>query len=639
VLFVLVVVFGLLAGVALFRRAYPHILSWCLDHKLLFLAAPTVLVLFGATVWLGFDRVFAFLPGAGGGGADGSAWSRLWTGPRHALPGLGKEFMPPLDEGSFLYMPTTMPHASIGEATDVLAKLDMAMGTVPEVDQVVGKLGRARSALDPAPISMVETIINYKPEYRLDEHGRRQRFAWDAEAGDFVRDQAGEPVPDPHGRYYRQWRDHISTADDIWDEIVAAAQLPGTTSAPKLQPIAARLVMLQSGMRAPMGVKVRGPSLEAIEEAALLIEHHLKDVPGVAAETVIADRVVGKPYLELVIDREALARHGLSVARVQNVIETALGGRTLTTTVEGRERYAVRVRYARERRDDLEELRRVLVQGMDGAPVPLGDLVRIDYVRGPMTIKSEDTFLLGYVIFDKQDGRAEVDVVEDARDHLDRLRAEGAMVLPEGVSYAFAGSFENQVRSQRTLSLVLPVALALIFLVLYMQFKRVSTTAMVFGGVFVAWAGGFAMVWLYGQPWFLDLAFLGVPLRDMFSVHTVNLSVAVWVGFLALFGIATDDGVLMATYLDQSFLEHRPENRAEVRRAAIAAAERRVRPALMTSATTILALLPVLTLTGRGADIMIPMAIPSFGGMTVALLTLFIVPVLYAWREERALRG
>ncbi len=506
VLFVLVVVFGLLAGVALFRRAYPHILSWCLDHKLLFLAAPTVLVLFGATVWLGFDRVFAFLPGAGAGGADGSAWSRLWTGPRHALPGLGKEFMPPLDEGSFLYMPTTMPHASIGEAADVLAKLDMAMGTVPEVDQVVGKLGRARSALDPAPISMVETIINYKPEYRLDEHGRRQRFAWDAEAGDFVRDQAGEPVPDPHGRYYRQWRDHIRTADDIWDEIVAAAQLPGTTSAPRLQPIAARLVMLQSGMRAPMGVKVRGPSLEAIEEAALLIEHHLKDVPGVAAETVIADRVVGKPYLELVIDREALARHGLSVARVQNVIETALGGRTVTTTVEGRERYAVRVRYARERRDDLEEVRRVLVQGMDGAPVPLGDLVRIDYVRGPMTIKSEDTFLLGYVIFDKQEGRAEVDVVEAARDHLDRLRAEGAMVLPEGVSYAFAGSFENQVRSQKTLSLVLPVALALIFLVLYMQFKRVSTTAMVFGGVFVAWAGGFAMVWLYGQPWFLDLA-------------------------------------------------------------------------------------------------------------------------------------
>ncbi|HPF69555.1 MAG TPA: efflux RND transporter permease subunit, partial [Candidatus Krumholzibacteria bacterium] len=556
----------------------------------------------------------------------------------HAFPGLGKEFMPPLDEGSFLYMPTTMPHVSIGEAVDVLAKLDQAIGTVPEVDQVVGKLGRARSALDPAPISMVETIISYKPEYRTDERGRRLRFAWDARKGDFVRDAAGEPVPDPHGRYYRQWREDIRTADDIWNAIVAAAQLPGTTSAPKLQPIAARLVMLQSGMRAPMGVKVRGPSLEAIEQAALAIEKRLKEVPGVAPETVIADRVVGKPYLELIIDREALARHGLTVARVQNVIETALGGRAVTTTVEGRERYAVRVRYARERRDDLDELRRVLVQGMDGAPVPLGDLVRIDYVRGPMTIKSEDTFLLGYVIFDKQEGQAEVDVVEAARDHLQQLRDRGELVLPEGVSYTFAGSFENQVRSQKTLALVMPLALALIFLVLYLQFKRFSTTTMVFGGVFVAWAGGFLMIWMYAQPWFLDLSFLGVPLRTMFNVHTVNLSVAVWVGFLALFGIATDDGVLMATYLDQSFAEHRPASRAEVRRATIAAAERRVRPALMTSATTILALLPVLTLTGRGADIMIPMAIPSFGGMTVALLTLFIVPVLYAWREERALR-
>ncbi|MBE0567310.1 MAG: efflux RND transporter permease subunit, partial [Krumholzibacteria bacterium] len=638
-LFVLLAVFGVLGGFTLFRRAYPRLLAWCLDNKPLFLVAPALLVVFGATVWLGFDRVFAFLPGAGTGGADGSAWSRLWSGPRHALPGLGKEFMPPLDEGSYLYMPTTMPHASIGEAMDVLAKLDMAIGTIPEVEQVVGKLGRARSALDPAPISMVETIINYKSEYRLDERGRRQRFKWDGEAGDFVRDAAGEPVPDRRGRYLRQWRDEIRTADDIWDEIVRVAQLPGTTSAPRLQPIAARLVMLQSGMRAPMGIKVRGPDLEAIEAAALALEHHLKDAPGVAAGTVIADRVVGKPYLELVLDREALARHGLTVGRVQNVIETALGGRTVTTTIEGRERYAVRVRYARERRDDLDGIRRILVQGLDGAPVPLGDLVRIEYLRGPMTIKSEDTFLLGYVIFDKQPGRAEVDVVEDARDHLQARRDAGELVLPEGVSYAFAGSFENQVRSQRTLALVMPLALALIFLVLYLQFRRVSTTAMVFSGVFVAWAGGFAMIWLYAQPWFLDASFLGVSLREMFNLHQVNLSVAVWVGFLALFGIATDDGVLMATYMDQSFREHRPATRAQVRTATIAAAERRVRPALMTSATTILALLPVLTLTGRGADIMIPMAIPSFGGMCVALLTLFVVPVLYAWREERGLRG
>ena len=465
-LFVLVVVVGLLGAVSLFRRAYPAMLAWCLDHKPLFLAAPVLLVVFGATVWLGFDRVFAFLPGAGQGGADGSAWSRLWTAPRHTLPGLGKEFMPPLDEGSFLYMPTTMPHASIGEALDVLAKLDQAIATIPEVEMAVGKLGRARSALDPAPISMIETVINYKPEYRQDEQGRRLRFRWDKRTGDFARDAEGELIPDRRGRPYRQWRPEIRSADDIWDEIARVAQLPGTTGAPQLQPIAARLVMLQSGMRAPMGVKVRGPSLEAIETVALAIERLLKQVPGVAAGNVIADRVVGKPYLEIVIDREALARYGLTVGRVQDVIEIAVGGRTVTTTVEGRERYPVRVRYARERRDDLDELRRVLVQGLDGAPVPLGDLVRIDYVRGPRTIKSEDTFLVGYVIFDKQAGLAEVDVVEAARDHLQARRDAGELVLPAGVSYSFAGSYENQVRSQKTLSLVLPLALVLIFLVL-----------------------------------------------------------------------------------------------------------------------------------------------------------------------------
>ena len=395
--------------------------------------------------------------------------------------------------------------------------------------------------------------------------------------------------------------------------------------------------MLQSGMRAPMGVKVKGPTLEAIESAALAIEKHLKNAPGVAAETVIADRVVGKPYLEFHLDRAALARHGLTVDRVQEVIGTAVGGRPVTTSVEGRERYQVRVRYQRERRDDLDEIKRILVKGADGVPVPLGDLVDIRYQRGPMTIKSEDTFLLGYVIFDKQADRAEVDVVEGVRDWLADKRASGELELPEGVSYTFAGSFENQVRSQKTLAVVLPLALALIFLVLHLQFRRVSTTAMVFGGVFVAWAGGFIMVWLYGQTWFLDVSILGANLRDVFHLHTVNLSVAVWVGFLALFGIATDDGVLMATYLDQSFGARRPRTRGEVRDAAVAAAARRVRPALMTSATTVLALLPVLSLTGRGADIMIPMAIPSFGGMLVALLTLFIVPVLYAWREERGL--
>jgi copper/silver efflux system protein len=605
-LFVLLACGGLLGVFLGFQRIYPRALGWCLNHKALFSLLPLLLLVFGSTAWLGFDQVFGFLPGAGNGG-DGSRWSRLWSGPSHAFPGLGKEFMPPLDEGSFLYMPTTMPHASIGEAQDVLRKLDMAIATIPEVDLVVGKLGRARTALDPAPISMVETVVTYIPEY-------------------------GE---DDDGRVIRLWRDAIESEQDIWEEIVRVARLPGTTSAPRLQPIGARLVMLQSGMRAPMGVKVKGPSLEAIETAALAIEEQLKRVPVINGDAVIADRVVGKPYLELVIDRDAISRHGLTVDDVQSVIQTAIAGRTVTTTTEGRQRFGVRVRYQRERRDNLEEIERILVHGPGQPPVPLGDLVEIRYVRGPMAIKSEDTFLVGYVIFDKVPGQAEVDVVEAAGRWLNDRRAAGELVLPEGVSYTFTGSFENQIRSQKTLAVVLPVALALIFLVLYLQFKSVSTTAMVFAGVFVAWAGGFVLLWLYGQPWFLDFPILGSGLRDLFQIHPVNLSVAVWVGFLALFGIATDDGVLMATYLDLKFARSRPQNRQAVRAATVAAATRRVRPALMTSATTILALLPVLTLTGRGADIMIPMAIPSFGGMLVALLTLFIVPVLYCARQER----
>jgi len=602
-IFVLLVAGGVLGLFTAFAGVYPRLLGWFLGHKMIFLVGPALLILGGGSAWLG----------------------------------LGKEFMPNLDEGSFLYMPTTMPHASIGEARDVLAKLDMAISTIPEVEQVVGKLGRARSALDPAPVSMVETVVNYKPEYVLNDKGRRQRFRYDKGTESFARDGSGALVPDRRGRFYRQWRDEIRSEDDIWREIVRVAKIPGTTSAPKLQPIGARLVMLQSGMRAPMGVKVKGPSLEAIETALLAIEHHLKDVPEVEEATVIADRMVGKPYLELNIDRAAIARHGLTVGRVQSVIQTAIGGVTATTTTVGRERFGVQVRYARERRDDLEEIKRILVTGSDGVAVPLGELVTIDYRRGPMTIKSEDTFLIGYVIFDKKPGLAEVEVVQAARDRLDHLREAGELKLPSGVSYTFAGSFENQVRSEKTLSVVLPVALLMIFLVLYLQFKSVLTTTMVFAGVFVAWAGGFVMIWFYGQPWFLDFTFLGSSMRDLFHIHPINLSVAVWVGFLALFGIATDDGVLMATYLDITFKADRPSNRQDVRRATVAAATRRVRPALMTSATTILALLPVLTLTGRGSGIMIPMAIPSFGGMVIALLTLFMVPVLYSLREERRL--
>jgi len=668
-LFVFGLIGGLLGFISLFQIGYPRLLGWCLEHKALFLSMPVLLCLFGALVWLGGGALLAPLP-------DAIRTSTPAIRLAHAFPGLGKEFMPPLDEGSFLYMPTTMPHASIGEARDLLSLQDMALTAIPEVRSAVGKLGRAETPLDPAPISMIETVINYHPEYLSDEDGARLAFRYEEGGQDLFRDERGAPVaapdglpymvrgryvrnehgglvPDPDGKPFRLWRPRldpelnpnrapwpgVNSPQDIWDLITTAANIPGVTSAPMLQPIAARIVMLQSGMRAPMGIKIQGPDLATIERVGLRIESLLKEVPSVQSSAVIADRIVGKPYLEIVVDREALSRYGIMVGQVQDVIEGAVGGRTTTTTVEGRERYAVRVRYQRELRDSIEALRQVLVASPSmGQQIPLVQLADIRYVRGPQVIKSEDTFLVGYVLFDKRPGFAEVDVVEEADRWLHQKIASGELELPAGVSYRFAGSYENQIRAQKKLAVVLPLALLCIFLIIYLQFRSVITTMMVFTGVFVAWAGGFLMVWLYGQPWFLDFSVFGVPMNTLFQVHPINLSVAIWVGFLALFGIATDDGVLMATFLDESRSSRRADTVARLRAAIIAGAQRRIRPAAMTSSTTILALLPVLTSTGRGADIMVPMAIPSYGGMTIACLTWFVVPVLYCLREERALR-
>jgi Cu(I)/Ag(I) efflux system membrane protein CusA/SilA len=272
-----------------------------------------------------------------------------------------------------------------------------------------------------------------------------------------------------------------------------------------------------------------------------------------------------------------------------------------------------------------------------GVQVPLGELMDIEYVRGPQMIKSEETFLVGYVLLDKMEGYAEVDVVEEAQRFIQSKIDEGSLVVPAGVSYKFSGSYENQIRAEKRLSIIVPLVLIIIFLILYFQFHSVSTSLMVFAGVAMAFSGAFLMLWLYGQDWFFNFSVFGTNLRELFQMHTVNLSVAVWVGFIALFGIATDDGVLIATYLDQSFMRHKPETLEEVRGAVVEAGKRRIKPAIMTSATTIIALLPVLTSTGRGADIMIPMAIPAFGGMIVAAITYFITPVLYAIREERKL--
>lgn len=630
-LFVVVVVGGILALFQMFIKVYQPVLRWCLNNRLLFLSIPTALTSLGFVIWLGFDSIFGFMPNFV---RSSSPYVML----NHTFPGIGKEFMPDLDEGSFLYMPTTMPHASIDEALSILQLQDKAFESIPEVESVVGKLGRVESSLDPAPTSMIETVISYKSEYISDEDGNRLKFRFDDDSNTFLRDENGDLIPEDDGKPFRQWRDHIRSANDIWKEIVDAGKLVGVTSAPKLQPIAARIVMLQSGMRAPMGVKIKGPDLATVDAVGLEVEKFLKEVGSVEPATVVADRIVGNPYLEIEIDRDAIARYGLTIRDVQDVIEVALGGMSITTTVEGRERYPVRVRYQRELRNSVEEIARVLVATPDGKQIPLIQLASINYVRGPMMIRSEDTFLTGYVIFDKKPGRAEVDVVEEADQLLKAKIASGEFVIPAGVSYSFAGSYENQIRSEKTLRIVIPLALFIIFLLMYFQFRDVPVTMLVFTGIFVAWSGGFLMMWLYGQEWFFNVSLFGENIRDFYNIKMYNLSVAVWVGFLALFGVATDDGVLISTYIKQVFKEKKPTSPAEIREAIILAGSRRIRPALMTVATTLLALIPILTSSGKGSDVMIPMAIPSFGGMTIAIITVLTVPVMHSLVAEYRLK-
>jgi copper/silver efflux system protein len=353
--------------------------------QLFFLALPVVLVLMGGSIWLGFDRTFGFIPASAERiGIDPRAirTSSPWSFVSRKFRGLGREFMPPLDEGAFLWMPTTMPHASLGEVLEVMQHQDLAMASVPEVELAVGKLGRVESALDPAPVSMIETVIQYKPEYIEDAAGRRINFKYDRATGEYARDEDGELIPDRRGRPYRQWREHIRTPDDIWDEIVKAAHMTGTTSAPKLMPIETRQVMLQTGMRAPMGIKLRAPDLATLDRMIVELERHVRQVPGIREGTVNAERVVGKPYLEMVPDRAALSRYGLNIIDVQQAFSAAVGGMTVTTTVEGRERYPVRVRYPRELRNDIEDLERIQVAAPDGTQVPLMELAQIHFVRG-----------------------------------------------------------------------------------------------------------------------------------------------------------------------------------------------------------------------------------------------------------------
>ncbi len=647
-LFVTFIVGFVISLLMLMVHFYEPVLRWCLRNKWKFLLIPLTTFLFGITIWLGFDRIFGFV--ATGFEKTGLhlRQTAAWQTASGTFPGVGKEFMPSLDEGSFLLMPTSMPHAGIEQNIEYVKMLDKRLETIPEVAVAVGKWGRVNSALDPAPVQMFENTINYKSEYILDADGKRLRFKKnkdgkyllsDSTVFDIKKDNLKDLntkllIPDKKGDYFRQWRPGIRKPDDIWNEIVKVTNLPGLTSAPKLQPIQTRLVMLSTGMRAPMGLKVYGPDLESIEKAGLQFEKILKEVPSIVPSSVFYDRAVGAPYIEIKLKREAIARYGLTVSDIQDVLQSAVGGMTLTTTVEGRERFPVRVRYPRELRTTPEDLKKILVPSMTGVQVPLAELADLNYTKGPQMIRSENTFLTGYVIFDKQEGVAEVDAVEKTDAFIKSKIESGELSLPAGVSYKFAGNYEQQVRATKRLSIVMPISLVLVFMLLFFQFKTFTASSIHFSGVFVAFAGGFIMIWLYGQPWFLNFSLSGINMRDLFQMHTINLSVAVWVGFIALFGISTNDGVIMGTYIHQVFAELKPSNVHDVREAVVMAGKKRVRPAMMTAAVAIIALLPVLTSTGKGADIMVPMAIPTFGGMIIQIMTMFVVPVLQCiWRE------
>ena len=481
---------------------------------------------------------------------------------------LGSEFMPPLWEGDLLYMPTTLPGISITKASEILQQTDRIIRTFPEVEHVFGKIGRADSATDPAPLSMIETTIALKP-----------------------RDE---------------WRPGV-TQESLIEEMDAAIQVPGLTNAWTM-PIKTRIDMLSTGIRTPVGIKIAGPDLTVLERLGMEIEAVVRDIPGTAA--AYAERVMGGNYLDFEIDREAIARYALTVRDVQDVIQTAIGGMNVTTTVEGLERYPVNLRYSRELRDDLPALRSVLVPTPSGPQIPLGRLATIRYSVGAPSIKSEGARPNAWVYVDTRD----TDIgsyVEAAQ----RAVAE-RVVLPAGYTIAWSGQYEYMQRAERRLAFIIPLTLLLIAAIIYFNAKSVTET------LFVILGAPFALT---GAIWLLFLL-------------DYNLSIAVWVGIIALAGLYAETAIVLLLYLDISYRDYRERGLLTGRRAVASAVKlgtvKRVRPILMTIATDVIGLLPIMWSTGAGADVMKRIATPLVGGVvTSGLVVLIVFPVVYyLWR-------
>jgi Cu(I)/Ag(I) efflux system membrane protein CusA/SilA len=504
---------------------------------------------------------------------------------------IGSEFMPPLYEGDLLYMPTTFPGISPTKAREILQTTDKLIRQFPEVQNVFGKIGRAETATDPAPMDMIETTIMLKDEK-------------DWPVVD-IQDDAGKVIA--HRR---------RTPDELTDAFNAAIQIPGLNNAWTM-PIKTRIDMLATGIKTPVGIKVAGPDLAELERIASEIEAVMRTVPGTAS--VFAERVMGGNYIQFEISRDEIARYGLRVADVQDVLEVALGGMPLTTTVEGLERYTVNLRYSRDFRESLEALREIIVPTPTGAQVPLGQLAKIETVRAPMGIKSEGAVPNAWIYVDVK-GMDIGTYVQTAMRTVNEARARGAIKLPDGYNIFWSGQYEYMLRAQQRLMIVVPLTLLLITLIIYLNTRSLVKTAIVLLAVPFSLVGAFAAVHWLGY----------------------NLSVAVWVGIIALAGLDAETGVVMLLYLDLAYEEWKKKglmrNVTDLRDAIYHGAVKRVRPKAMTACVIIAGLLPILWSHGAGADVMKRIATPMVGGMvTSTLMELLVYPAIYyIWRTRHA---
>jgi Cu(I)/Ag(I) efflux system membrane protein CusA/SilA len=484
---------------------------------------------------------------------------------------LGREFMPPLDEGAILFMPTTVPGASIGQARGILQYQDSVLATFPEVASVFGKAGRANTATDPAPLDMIETTIMLKPP--------------------------------------SEWRPGM-TMDRLVSAMDSAVRLPGVSNAWTM-PIKGRIDMLATGVRTPVGVKIYGPSLDTLQLLGGEVERILQQIPG--TRSAFAERSVSGYYVDIEIDRAQAARYGLTTGMIHDAVMATVGGTSAAVTVEGRERYEVNVRYPRERRDDIDALTQVMIPAMDGTQIPLGQLARIHPVQGPMAVKTENAFPLTTVYVDLDEGQDIGTYVDSAQEAV-----AAGLTLPQGYTLAWSGQFEFMERVRDKLTVMIPVTLMIIVLLLYLSLGGVAETLIVMVSVPFALVGGVWYLWLAG----------------------FNTSTAVWVGFIALAGIAAETGVVMLVYLNEAFDRRKAAGQMRTRADLVAAvregALERLRPKVMTVAADIFGLAPILLGAGTGTDVMQRIAAPLVGGLvTSTLLTLLVIPAMFLLWKSR----